>query len=118
LRNGYDAFVPFNQSDPTEAQISNSVSTTIYSLWRSQVVRNTIDVALLPRQVVPVSGYEGEMALAALRNLLDKFPTRKGVGASGIDFFSVPGMTASAEARRDFIILQSLRQALDALAGP
>jgi penicillin G amidase len=119
LRNGYDSFVPFNQSDPTEEQIASSVATTIYSLWRSQVVRNTLDAALLPRQVEPVGGYEGEIALAAFHNLLVKFPSLKGKGASGIDFFDVPALSgAPAEVRRDFILLQSLRQALDALAGP
>ncbi|MEW6729709.1 MAG: penicillin acylase family protein [Acidobacteriota bacterium] len=119
LRIGYDAFVPFNQSEPTEAQISASVATTIYSMWRSFIVRNTLDAALAPHQIAAVSGYEGEIALSALRNLLDKFAMRKGVGASGIAFFSVPSLSdASAEAQRDFLILQSLRQALDTLAGP
>ena len=119
LRNGYDSFVPFNQSDPTETQIDNSVSTTIYSMWRSLVVRNTIDAALAPYKIDPVSGYVGMIALAAFANLLDTFPARKGVGASGISFFSVPALsTASAEAQRDFLILQSLRQALDLLASP
>jgi penicillin amidase len=115
LKNGFDSFVPAG-SEPTETMINNSVSTTIYTLWRSQIIRTVIDSALAARQVPTV---DGALALGALRNLLDKFPTRKGVGASGIDFFTVPGMpNATPEARRDLIILQSLRDALDILAGP
>jgi penicillin amidase len=56
-------------------------------------------------------------SLAALRNLLDNFDSNGGRGASGIDFFAVPGM-ASTDDRRDFVILRSLRQGLDLLASP
>jgi penicillin G amidase len=115
LSQGFDASVPAG-SEPTQTQINNSVSTTIYSLWRSQVIRNVFDNLLAARQLPTV---DGQLALAALRNLLDNFSTRKGVGLSGIDFFAVQGMSgASAETRRDLILLQSLRQALDLLAGP
>jgi len=55
--------------------------------------------------------------MTALRNLLDRFASRHGVGASGIDFFSIPGVTASAEDRRDLLLLQALRSALDRLSG-
>ncbi|MEW6734302.1 MAG: penicillin acylase family protein, partial [Acidobacteriota bacterium] len=117
LRVGFDSFVPFNQSEPSEAQINNSVSTTIYSLWRSQVVQNTIDKTLMARQLTTVP--RSQIVLAALRNLLENFSTGKGVGASGIDFFAVASLSdATPETRRDFILLQSLRQALDVLAGP
>jgi penicillin G amidase len=55
--------------------------------------------------------------LAALRNLLDNFPVNGGVGASGVNFFAVPGIAAAAD-RRDFVILSSLRAALNDLATP
>jgi penicillin amidase len=56
--------------------------------------------------------------MTALRNLFDRFAVRHGVGASGLDFFAIPDMAAAApEDRRDILVLQSLRGALDRLAG-
>ncbi len=55
--------------------------------------------------------------MTALRNLLDTFDANEGVGASGLNFFNVPGVL-DAEARRDILLLQSLVDALDLLAGP
>jgi len=54
--------------------------------------------------------------LSALRNLLDNFAARKGEGASGVDFFVVPGID-DANDRRDIVILKSLKDALDLLAS-
>lgn len=117
VREGYDSFATFGQ-DPSDTAISNSVSTTIYSMWRSAIVRNAIDAPLTKMGVVPVDGNFGQLAIAALGNLLDNFATRKGVGASGIAFFRTSVIpTASPEDQRDYILLQSLRQALDELAG-
>jgi penicillin amidase len=39
------------------------------------------------------------------------------VGASGIDFFQVPGVAGAAD-RRDVLLLGAVREALDKLAGP
>ena len=50
-------------------------------------------------------------------NLLDRFPDRQGVGASGVDFYAVPGVADPAD-RRDLLLLRSLADALDLLAGP
>ena len=55
--------------------------------------------------------------MTALRNLLDNFDTNQGVGASGMNFFIVPGITDAVD-RRDALILKSLADALDMLAGP
>ncbi len=119
LRNGYDSFVPFNQAEPTDDQINNSVCSTIYSIWRSQMVRNVIDAPLVPVKLAGVDGNFGQTAISALFNLLDTFPAKKGIGASGISFFTVPELAGqSPEAQRDFILLRSLRDGLDELAGP
>lgn len=116
LRVGFDSFVPAD-SEPSETQIQASVATTIYSLWRSVFVRNTLDAALAPFNIQAVQN--SQLTLGPVRNLLDRFPERKGRGASGINFFRVPALgDATPEAQRDFVILDSLRQALDALAGP
>jgi penicillin G amidase len=55
--------------------------------------------------------------LADLRFLLDNFAANKGIGASGLDFFDIPGISAPPEIRRDIVILKSLREALDNLAS-
>jgi penicillin G amidase len=52
--------------------------------------------------------------LTALKSLLER--PQPGVGASGIHFFNVKA--ASAEDRRDIVILKSLGDALTRLAGP
>jgi penicillin amidase len=117
LRNGYDSFVPYNQSDPTQQQISASVSTTIYSIWRSQVIRDTLDATLQPFKLQANSF--GGASIKSLHNLLVNFAQRKGKGASGLDFFKVADLAnSSPEVQRDFVLLQALRKGLDALAGP
>jgi penicillin amidase len=110
---GYDASdVKGKRLPPTQAQIDDSVAATIYAVWRSQVVKNVIDAPLAPFNL-PVP--EGGSALVALRNLLDNFGTNHGIGASGVNFFNVSGL--SYEDARDFMLLSSLAGALDALAG-
>ena len=54
------------------------------------------------------------MATTALKSLLET--PQPGVGASTINFFAVPA--ASAEDRRDIVILKSMGDALARLAGP
>ena len=111
---GYDASdVDGRLSPPSRAEIEASVAATIYSVWRGQLIRNVIDAHLGPLPTPP-----GQQAMTALRNLFDRFPAAHGVGASGIDFFTVPGLAASPEDRRDLLVLQSLSGALDLLAGP
>jgi penicillin amidase len=116
IREGFDAAEdPDHLPEPTAEDVESSIAATIYSVWRGQVLRGTID-ATLGRlglsQAVPAD----ERALAALRNLLDNFPVRKGKGASGVNFFQVDG-ALTPEAARDILLLRSLRNALDLLAG-
>ena len=100
-------------AEPSADEVAASVAATIYSVWRGQFVRNTIDAPLAPFSL-PLS--EDQHALVALRHLLETFPSRGGVGASGINFFNVPGV-ASPQDRRDVLILKSLDDALGLLAG-
>ncbi len=111
---GYDAGdVKGRGLPPPRAQVTNSVAATLYAVWRSQFVRDTIDAQLTPLKLaVP----EGSSALVALRNLLDNFAQNHGRGASGLQFFTVSGLGTPEDAR-DFMILNSLAGALDALAG-
>lgn len=114
---GYDPFDdPLHLPAPGAAEIRNSVAATIYSVWRSQVVQRVIDGTL---ESVGLGAFrpDGDVALADLRHLLDTFNQTQGKGASGIQFFTDPAATNPAEAR-DIVLLESVRAALDLLAGP
>jgi penicillin amidase len=58
-----------------------------------------------------------DVLLVDLRFLLDNFSTNQGIGASGLDFFEISGVSAPPDVRRDIIILKSLKDALSLLAG-
>ena len=110
---GYDENdTPGELREPSGREIRASVAASIYSLWRSRMIAAVIDT---PLGALPVP--DDQDSLAALRNLLDNFSTNMGRGASGLDFFAVPGVAEAAD-RRDIVILRSLRAALDLLAGP
>jgi penicillin amidase len=125
LPEGYDAAdadgVP---SPPSGAEVEASIAATIYSVWRGQAIGNTIDATLGGIDAVlggfgfpPMPRPGSRESVIALRNLLDNFAAAGGVGASGLGFFNVPGI-ADAATRRDVILLKSLADALDLLAGP
>ncbi len=107
---GFDA--SDDDRDGEDERASSSVAATLYSVWRGQFIRNVIDAHLGPLPKPP-----GQQAMTALRNLLDHFDERQGVGASGLDFFSIAGVSLPPEDRRDILVLQSLRGAIDRLAG-
>jgi penicillin amidase len=115
IAQGYDAGRTPG-SPPAQAQIAGSVAATIYAVWRSRAVTRIIDDHLggLPP---PAGDIGDQFALSAIKHLLDTFPATHGVGASGIDFLAVPGITDPA-ASRDYLILSSLRDALTLLASP
>ena len=105
---------PTGNSEPTEADIVNSVATTIYSVWRGQIIRNTIDATL---QGVGLGGeLPGQKtAWRALVAALAQFEDNQGVGASGLNFFNVEAPTP--EDARDYMLLNALKSALDLLAS-
>lgn len=112
LTEGWDAGKPAGEP-PDAASVRASVAATLYSLWRGRLIANTID------RVVGGAGLplpDAIHVMSALRNLLDSFPQRGGRGASGLDFFPVPGV-AAAEDRRDLVLLQSLADALTLAAS-
>lgn len=100
---------------PSQSEIDRSVAATIYAVWRSRFVRNTID-ATLERVNLGTHHPDDERSLSALRNLLDHFDERQGVGESGLNFFQVDGVSTPEDAR-DILILRSLQEALSALAS-
>jgi penicillin amidase len=101
-------------SPPGPEEIAASIAATIYSVWRGQMLGNTIDATL---GAIGLPGPGSSQAMTALRNLLDNYGTNQGVGASGLDFFIVPGVSDAGD-RRDILILRSVADALDLLAGP
>jgi penicillin amidase len=111
---GYDSSANVGvTSHPSDHEINSSVAATIYGVWRGQFIRNTIDAPLAPFGL-PVA--DDQHAVSAIRNLLEHFPSTGGVGISGVNFFNVPGVS-SPEDRRDILILKSLADSLDLLAG-
>lgn len=114
---GYDASdVNGERQPPSPEEIAASVAATIYSVWRARIIANTIDATLAR---VGLAGYlpSGSLAVVALRNLLDNFSQTRGRGASGLNFFDVPGVDLPPEVERDILLLRSLQEALDRLAG-
>jgi penicillin amidase len=111
---GYDAAdVDGERLPPSAAEVQHSIAATIYSVWRGQAIRNGVDLTLNGLGV-PTPG-SGE-AIKALRHLVE----RDGIGLSTIDFFgwAAPlGLPQPAQ-RRDYVMLKSLADALDRLAGP
>lgn len=112
VRAGYDAADEDGRRLPVStAEAQESVAATLYAQWRAQMIANTID-----RTLGPLPKPRSRYAIRALRHLLDSFGRTQGVGASGLNFFAVADV-ADAAARRDIIVLQSLRDILDRLAS-
>ena len=103
------------RAQPHVREIANSIAATIYSVWRNQIVNQTLSTTL-SRQGLAITSPR-DLQLTAVKNLFDNFPQRSGVGVSGIDFFEVPGVARAAD-RRDIVLLRSLSIALDLLASP
>ena len=119
IREGYDpGDDPDSLPEPAEDEIRKSVAATIYSVWRGRILNDTVYATLsrLGLGTCQGCGPNSRQAVAALRNLLDSFPTQHGWGAAGVNFFEVEGAPAP-EAARDIAILRALQKALDLLAG-
>jgi penicillin amidase len=103
------------RAQPTQSEIDNSIAATLYSVFRNQLINQTLG-ATLSRRNLPITTSR-DAQIVSLKNLFDTFPVRAGVGVSGIDFFEVPGVAAAAD-RRDIVLLRSLSSALTLLASP
>ncbi|PKL94919.1 MAG: hypothetical protein CVV18_07390, partial [Gammaproteobacteria bacterium HGW-Gammaproteobacteria-8] len=118
---GFDASdAPLQLFEPTQAEINRSVAATIYSVFRGQAIRNSVDATL---SAIGLANNlpTGRAANRAFMNLLASFEDNQGIGASGVPFFNVPPIPDLPEPsltdRRDFILLASLQGALDLLAS-
>ena len=102
---------------PRKNEVARSVAATIYSLWRSQIIKNTVDQTLA-RVGLGTALPSGERSVIALRHLLDNFAANRGRGASGLNFFDIRNVDLAPDVERDIIMLQSLKDALNLLASP
>jgi len=101
---------------PTQAEVRDSVATTIFNVWMSRFVQKTIDATL--SEVSPqLPKPSTQFAVKALLNLLDNFAENQGFGKSGLSFFLTPEVGFTPEQNRDLLILESLEEALDLLAS-
>ena len=111
LATGYDAADKDGRvRRPGQAEIDASIAATIYSVWRGQAIANGVDRTL---NALGLPSPDDQDAMKALRHLTE----RNGIGLSTIDFFGWVPLPDAAQ-RRDFVLLQSLKDALDLLAGP
>lgn len=118
IREGYDYRDIWGlRLPPSRREIADSNATTIYSLWRGQILKNSIDTTL-GRVGLASALPDDDSAMSGLKNLLDNFTANRGRGASGLNFFDVLGVQLLPEAERDIIILQSLKDGLNLLASP
>jgi len=108
LAEGWDAGDDPNMAvEPDETEISDSVAATVFALWRSMLVSNTIDLTLTSYGLgdyLPGSSF----AQRAFSYHLLNYETNGGIGASGLNFF-LGGLPET--------IAGSLQQALDLLAS-
>ncbi|MCU0989728.1 MAG: penicillin acylase family protein [Xanthomonadales bacterium] len=108
IAEGWDAGDdPVLANEPDDDEIRNSAAATVWAMWRSMLVRNTINATLTAYglgNVLPPS----TLAFNAFKHHLENYPTAHGVGASGINFFSA-GLAET--------VAGSLQMALDRLAS-
>lgn len=106
---------PTNLPAPSADEVAQSVAAAIWSVWRGQVVRNTVD-STLTRVGLASALSDARLSYTGLKFQLDNWSTRRGVGASGLNFFQVTG-APSPEAARDFLLLSSLRDSLNLMSS-
>ena len=116
IREGYDpGDDPDHLQEPKDEEVRASVAATLYSVWRSQLIREVIDGTLTDLGLgdhLP----SDRQAYTGLFHLLQTFDQTHGVGASGVDFFAVEGV-ADAALARDLRLLGALKDGLDELSG-
>jgi penicillin amidase len=108
ISEGWDAGDdPLMTSEPDAEEIRHAAAATVWAMWRSMLVQNTINATLTAYglgDVLPPS----KLAYTAFKHHLENYPTAAGVGASGINFFS-QGLAET--------VAGSLQMALDRLAS-
>lgn len=108
---GFDA--EDEDGDPTGSftpdEVTASIATTIYSVWRSSFTRNTL-LSTLNGAGLGAFAPGSALQMTSLRNLVE----HDGVSASGVKFFA----GGDGRAKVQTVLLASLSDALDRLASP
>lgn len=116
IREGFDpGDDPSNLPQPSATEIAHSSAATVFALWRSFAIRSIVD-GTLTRIGLGSQTPGSEESVRALLYLLERYPTARGVGASGVNFFQLSG-APTPEAARDTLLLRALRDALNALSS-
>lgn len=116
IRAGFDpGDNPANLPEPSADEILNSTAATVYAIWRSFAIRAVVD-GTLSRIGLANQNPGNEESVRALLHHLQRYPTARGVGASGVNFFQVSGVS-SPDVARDLILLRALRDGLNALSS-
>src|SRR3989454_294752 len=93
LAQGYDeSDAPGALQTPSASEVQASIAASIYAAWRSRILSSVINGTL-----AGLPAPDDTDSLAALRNLLDNFATKGGIGASGVNFFGEEIDTRSAD---------------------
>jgi penicillin amidase len=120
IREGYDpGDNPQALPEPDQAQIDASVAASLFAIWRSQAIRNTVD-ATLTKVGLADALPDGESAYASLKFLLDNHDVLGGKSLSGLDFFvplDTAGAAPAAADARDYLLLASMRDGLALFAS-
>ncbi|WP_257386627.1 penicillin acylase family protein [Tahibacter caeni] len=120
LREGFDpGDNPGALAEPSAAEIDASVAASLFAIWRSQAIRNTVDATV--GKVGLGAALPGSAdAYAGFKFLLDAFSVLRGKGASGLSFFNVPasvGTPPTPEDARDYVLLKSMQDGLARFAS-
>ncbi len=98
---------PLMANPPDADEMRHSAAATVWAMWRSMLVQNTIYATLTAYGLGDVLPPQS-LAYNAFKHHLENYPTAGGVGASGINFFSL-GLAET--------VAGSLQLALDQLAS-
>jgi len=89
IAEGWDAGDdPVMATEPDAEEVRNSAAATVWAMWRSMLVQNTIYATLEAYglgDVLPPNS----LAYNSFKHHLENYSTAGGVGASGINFFSL-----------------------------
>jgi len=108
IAEGWDAGDdPVMATPPDADEVRNSAAATVWAMWRSMLVQNTINATLT---AYGLGDYlpDSRSAYNAFKHHLLNYPTAGGIGASGINFFSA-GLAET--------VAGTLQLALDRLAS-
>jgi penicillin amidase len=120
IQQGYDpGDNPLALPVPSQAESDASVAATLWAMWRSYALRDTIDATLVKvglQDHLPGAGN----AFTDFKFMLDNFAALQGKGAAGLPFLAPDSVLAGAPdaaSARDYTLLASLGEALNQLAS-